>query len=192
MLELAPMLNHQQVKKQLIFSVIVILFVSVPYIIQIKYSTNAEEFSSLLSNINHISISKSQTSLINQDLINLTSEFKGEVFVVGNAPDDFQVLAHNYWGKDVKEFASIQDYQLVLENKSILFQKTFMPIPKIAERRQIWISGGISKNTNDKTNYSLITYGIGINKPLNLTGFELIKKYNLLYLSKKESIQAHT
>jgi len=61
-----------------------------------------------------------------------------------------------------------------------------MPIPRIEVRRQIWISGGIGKNLNDLTNYEDIVLGVGINEPINLEGFQESKKYNFLYVSRKE------
>ena len=60
-----------------------------------------------------------------------------------------------------------------------------MPVPKIKERRQIWISGGINKNMNDDTDYKNLTLAIGIGKPVELKGFRVIRSYKILYLSKK-------
>ena len=183
--ELAPKLTERQFKKQLaVFSVITIL-VTIPYIIQINNSTNAEEFSSLLSNFNSIKISESQRVLIEQDLENITNEFQNKVFIVGNEDDDYQKLAHIYWGEKVKEFVSIQDYRLFLNNQTVLFEKEFMPIPNIRDRRQIWLAGGINKNKNDDTNYTGINFGIGMNEPINLEDFSVVKKYNILYLSER-------
>jgi len=88
-------------------------------------------------------------------------------------------------GKDIKEFVSIQDYELYFKNETSLFKKRFEPKPIIPDRRIIWIEGGISKNPNDNTNYGNITLAISINEPLNEPGFRLIKKYNILYLSEK-------
>jgi len=77
-------------------------------------------------------------------------------------------LARYYWGKEVKEFVSIQDYSLWQSNQTVLFQKTFKPIPQIDDRRQIWLSGGMSINENDRTDYNSIKYALGINQPINL------------------------
>lgn len=183
--DLAPMLNSFQFKKQIIiFSIITILTIT-PYIIQIKYSTNAEEFTSLLMNFDKIKIYESQNKLMVSDLKAIAEEFPDSVFVVGNEPDDFQTLAHLYWGKNIKELASIQDYNLYYNNQTSLFEKKFMPVPKIKDRRQIWLAGGLSKNENDDTDYSSINLAIGIGQPIKLEGFSVIKKYNLLYLSSR-------
>lgn len=183
-IELVPRLTEKQFKKQIIIFSIISLLVVIPYVIQINNSTNIEEFSSFLFNLNNIEISENQNLLIQNDIRKITEEFPKEIFIVGNKNDDFQKLAHLYWGNNVKEFVSIEDYNLFLTNKTILFEKIFMPTPNIQERRQIWISGGISKNENDNTDYLSIKYGIGIGEPIN-GNFSLIKKYNLLYLSEK-------
>lgn len=185
--EVAPKLNPSQVKRYLILFVIIDLIVIFPYIIQIKYSTNAEEFSSLLANFDNINILENQEALLIEDLKSLEKDFPGRAFVIGNANDNYQLLARIYWGNKVKEFVSIEDYNLFFENKTILFEKKFMPVPGIEDRRQIWISGGINKNENDETDYESIEYGISIGEPLKLENFSFVKRYNLLYVSKKSS-----
>ncbi len=185
--ELAPTLTHSQIKKQIIFSIIVILIVVFPYLIQTKYSTNTEEFSSLLTNFDNIELYEDQKEILKEDFKNIERDFPNKVFVVGNKADDYQLLAHFYWGGRIKKFISIQDYQLYFQNKTVLFEKKFMPVPKIEDRRQIWISGGIGKNENDNTDYEGINYAIGVNEPVNIEGFSFVKKYHLLYISKKSN-----
>ncbi len=183
-LELTPRLNPQQFRKLMVISIIISLLVIIPYEIQIKYSLNAEEITGFISNINHLQLSP-YSNLLEKDLNSISKDFPNQVFIVGNEPDDFQILASAYWGKDIKELVSIQDYQLYTQNSTSIFEKKFMPTPRINDRRQIWIAGGISKNIQDSTNYSSISLGIGLNEPLNLTGFSQVKKYNLLYISQK-------
>ena len=161
-----------------------------PYIVQINYSinndfANKDIFGFINSNKN-ISFSKDfKEDLIVSDLINISSEFYNETFIIGNKPDDYQILAHNYWGNNIKEFVSIQDYILFINNQSDLYEKTFKIYPRIKERRQIWISGGISKNPNDLTDYKNIKYAISLDEPFELEGFKFIRKYNYLYLFEK-------
>ena len=183
--ELAPRLTFIQFKKHLIFSTIIIFLVSVPYIIQIGYSTNAQEFSSLITNFKNLQIYENNEALIKEDLDLISENYPNQAFVVGNKPDDYVLLASIYWGKRIKEFVSIQDYNLYLENSSILFEKKFMPTPSIKDRRQIWLAGGINKNENDETDYKNINFGIGLGQPINLKGFKLVRRYNSLYLSEK-------
>ena len=152
---------------------------------QINNSTNAEEFNSLLLNINNITLSKNKNLLLQEDLKNIEKDFSNEAFLVGNNPDDYQILAHLYSGNQIKEFISIQDYHYALENKTSFFEKKFMPVPLSYERRQIWIAGGISKNENDLIDYHNITLAIGVNNPIEAKNFALVKRYNSLYVSKK-------
>lgn len=187
---LGDILNEIQFKRQIIFSILVILCFIVPYEIQVSYSVNNQpayaDFTYMLENTFSLNLSKAiPEQLIAQDLNKISIEYPDKVFVVGNAPDDYAYIASIYWGKDIKEFVSIQDYDMWKNNETVLFEKTFMPIPNIDDRRQIWVAGGINRNVNDKTNFSSINYGIGVNEPLNLTGFELVKKYDALYLYKK-------
>ena len=181
-------LNGRSFRIQSVLSLIILILFISPYIIQVKYSTGeiyGSDFTSLFGNINKLKLEKySFSDLILQDLENITQEYPNQTFLVGNQPDDYQILAHYYWGKDIKEFVSIQDYNLWKENETIIFEKTFMPSPNIDDRRQIWLSGGISKNENDNTNYSEIKFAIGINKPIELEGAVVADKYNILYLSK--------
>ncbi|MFZ5955065.1 MAG: hypothetical protein ACOYT4_01445 [Nanoarchaeota archaeon] len=182
-------LDRNQFKKQLIFSAIILLLFLVPYIIQINFPMEGNliygtEFNWMLNNGIHLR-EKPMGKMISEDLENITSVYKNETFIVGNNPDDFQLLAHLYWGKDVKEFVSIQDYNLFLANKTSFYEKKFMPIPNINERRQIWFAGGMTANVNDSTNYSDVDFAIGINEPANLTNFNVVRKYSILYLSKR-------
>jgi hypothetical protein len=185
-LELAPKLTEKQFKQQIAIFSIISLLVIAPYIVQINNSTNVEEFSSILSNLGNIKISENKDAVILSDLKRITSELPNETFIVGNGNDDFQKLSHLYWGNNINEFVSIEDYNLFLNNQTVLFEKNFTPVPNIQDRRQIWISGGISKNENDNTDYSSINYGISFGEPLNLENFSVIRKYGLLYLNQKD------
>lgn len=184
---LSKALTKTQFKIQLIIFLIISLLVINPYIIQIKYSTNFQEFTSLIANFGKWTLNtENRDTLILEDFKKITVDYPNETFIVGNSPDSYDYLASLYWGNQVKEFVSIQDYNLWLKNETILFQKKFMPIPKIKDRRQIWIAGGINKNENDDTDYENITLGIGINEPVDIKSFNLTKKYQVLYLSEKQ------
>ena len=170
----------------MVFSFLSLIIVNL-YLFQIGGSTNIQDFDSLIKNGGKIRIyNYSYAEVLTEDINNLTAEYPNLSFIVGNEPDSYQVLAINYWGKQVNEFVSIQDYALWLDNETSLFEKKIILSPRIPERRQIWLAGGISKNQNDLTNYSLLNLGIGIGEPINISGFKQIKKYDILYLSKKE------
>lgn len=185
-LYLSRSLTEKQFKIQIIIFLLISLLVIQPYLIQIKYSTNTTEFTSIFLNFGRWEISSiNEDKLISEDLKQIAKEYPNESFIVGNTPDDYAYLAFIYWGKEIKEFVSIQDYDLYLKNESVLFEKKLTFTPKIQDRREIWISGGMSKSENDSTNYENISLGIGCGEQINLENFKLIKKYNVLYLSKK-------
>jgi len=186
-LNLITILNKKQFRRLIIFSAIVSLIVLIPYEIQIKYSTNGKEFRTFLQNFPNLEISSiNNSSLIIYDLDQISKEYPNETFIVGNEPDDYQLLADLYWGKDVREFVSIQDYNLYLQNSSTLIEREFRSGPKnIYGRREIWIKGGIGKPLNDPTDYASIKYAISLDENLSLDGFGLIKRYDYLSLYKK-------
>lgn len=184
-LEISKIMSKKQIKIQIVFSTLLILLLLIPYSIQISHSTNAEEFQSMIFNLNKIKTFDNSEQIIIQDLKQLERDYPNKIFIVGNLADDYQRLAHLYWGNKVREFVSIEDYVLFTENKYILFEKTFMPQPTINERRQVWISGGIGRNTEDKTDLNAIDYAIGLGEPINLSDFYEVKKYNYLYISSR-------
>lgn len=189
---LSKEINDNQFKKQIIFSILVILIFISPYLVQINNSVTPDPYGADISSFFKegfkLNFSDQKPSdLIISDLNQLTQGFPNQTFVIGNEADTYVILSSFYWKDNVKEFVSIQDYNLYFENKSVIFQKTWMPQPKINERRKIWISGGLNKNDQDSTNYTDIKFGIGYKEPVKLDNFKTIKKYNLLYLSVKEN-----
>lgn len=176
-------------KIALIFSAIVSLIFIIPYFVQIGSGYSefyGKEITGVLENYKGSGIVDKNVALeLEKSLKIITERYPNESFVVGNADDDYQTLAHFYWGAGVKEFVSIQDYFLYLDNDTELFKKEFSPVPNIKERRQIWIAGGIRKNSVDDTDYSKVVYGIGIGSPVNISGFEVIEEHKPLYLSKR-------
>ena len=61
-----------------------------------------------------------------------------------------------------------------------------MPSPKIQDRRQIWIQGGLSKNENDNTDYKNIKYAITFGEEIKEEHFKLIRKYNSLSVFERQ------
>ena len=184
-------LNNFQFKKQLIFSFFIILILIVPYLFQIRYQVDDQiqgvDISYFLKNINTLHFSSPfRSSLILNDLVQITKNYPNQTFLVGPAVDDYQVLADLYWNNNIHEFVSIQDYDLYLQNKTILFQKNFSFQPKINERRQIFFIGGMRINEASLSDYSKIQYVISVNEPFYLKDFKFVQKYNVLYLYKKE------
>ncbi len=186
-LNLQTELTESQFKKQLWMCAILSLIVIIPYAIQINHSTNAREFSELIINAKGLSIGPEMNRPLLVDLNALAKEFPKETFIVGNDPDSYITPALLYWGNDVKEWVSIQDYELYLKNQAVLFSKTYAPQPNIADRRVVWIAGGISKNQVDDTDYAAIKYAITTQPNIPLDNFIFKKRYDLLYLYEKKA-----
>ena len=188
-------LNEVQFKRQMIFSVIVILIFIFPYILQINNNWDGDlngkgDITQFLKGPDAVYFSDFYSELIMKDFEKIIEQYPNEVFVVGNKPDYYQSLAHIYWGGDIKELVSIEDYLLVMNNQTTIFSKKFSSSSNINNRRQIWIQGGLDKNPLDNTDYDGIEFGIGVDEPLEIEGFEFIEKYNQLYLSKKVNINS--
>jgi hypothetical protein len=186
-IRLSRVINRKQFIKQCAMFAFISLIVVSPYVVQIKYQMYPPEWSGIIKNVNNISINTSSQPSLALSLTEITKKYPQEIFVVGNDADDYNILALAYWGKDLKEFVSIQDYLFWKENKTDIWNKKFMPATRLYERRQIWISGGVSKNTNDLTDYKKIRYGIGLGKPLELSNFTFFERYGDLYISKTSS-----
>ena len=183
-------INEGQFKKQIIFSLVIIILFIFPYVVQINESggnlVGGVEINYLLGNSFDFGFDGALSEeIIKNDLKEITKNYPNEIFVVGNDVDKYQILASLYWGTEVKEFVSIQDYNLFLENNDLLYEKKITFTPRISNRREIWIAGGMNKNSLDNTEYETINYGIGFGGPIEIEDFVVIKKYDNLYLSKK-------
>ncbi len=184
-------INRIQWRKQMLLSIIVSVIVIAPYIIQVGYHLGNDihgiDVVAVVAGIKNLSVSTIHPSdLISQDLEEIEKEFPEESFIVGNTDDSYNSLARFYWGTGIKEFISIQDYNLWLDNETDLFKKRFAFLSNIEDRRYIWIEAGISKNPVDTTNYESLKYALSMDEKLDLNRFKLIKKYDLLYLWEKE------
>ncbi len=182
-------LNRKQFAIQASVFAIISLIVIVPYAIQIKYSTNSSEFSSLLSNAANLKISSFDSNeFLEADLLSLEKEYPNQSFIVGNRVDDYALFALAYSGENVQEFVSVQDYELYLSNRTELFQKKLNFVPyRIQDRRQIWIAGGMDRSLGDETDYSALKYAISEGEPIKLANFTFVKNYGSVYLSKKSA-----
>jgi len=185
MLYLPKLLRKKQFVFQSAIFIIVSLLVITPYIIQMAYPTNSPELTSAINNFGKWTVSYTdENKMILEDLSEIVIDYPNQTFIVGNKPDDYVILASLYWGNGIKEFVSIQDYNLYLANESSLFEKKIESNSSI-DRRQIWIGGGLERSENDDADYQNIEFAIGLNGPVNLSSFEELESYNVLYLSKR-------
>tara|TARA_Y100000034_G_scaffold136130_1_gene210974 strand:+ start:1192 stop:2655 length:1464 start_codon:yes stop_codon:yes gene_type:complete len=191
-LSLYKILDKKGLLLQISFSLILAVLVINPYVIQTSYDLQNEEpssgkdFASIILSINNLKISKNfRNEILSEDLSKIIEKNPNQVFVVGNKPDNYQVLADIYWGSEVKEFVSIQDYNLFLENNQTIAEKEFCSSTKIKNRRDLCGSLTIRNSFNDETDYKSIQYGISLDNSLDIENFELIGEYELLRLYKK-------
>lgn len=184
---LGNIMNKKQFKIQLIIFIIISLITISPYIAQFKYETNGIEIKSAIDNINNLTFSTTFTEkLIEQDVNQIANEFPDKTFVVGNDKEYYRELAHIYWGENVEEFVSMEDYNLAMNNKSTIISKKISSNSNIQNRREIWIAIGLDKNSNDKTDYNAIEYAISFDEEFELENFKLEKQYNILRVLKKQ------
>lgn len=187
---LSKYLTKKKFIAQIVFSLILIIFILNPYILQAKWDLGIDEkgieFKSFLQNVQNIQFNeRSEKEIIRLDLEQITEEFPNENFIVGNSPDNYRILTNFYWGDKVKEFVSIEDYELHFNNESIIAEKELCSNVKIKERRDICMSVWIRKAFNDDTDYNSIKYAISLDEEFDLENFEIIRKYEKLSLWEK-------
>ncbi|MEK6846907.1 MAG: hypothetical protein AABY16_01940 [Nanoarchaeota archaeon] len=188
---IAPYLSHKQFVLQIAISLILILLVINPYLIQLRYSTNFSEFGAIPYIFPDIKLnSLFVEDLIKEDLKKVTEEYPNKTFVVGNNYESYRFLANIYWGDKVKEFVSIEDYKLNNSNNPKVFEKEFCSHIKISERRDFCTSVYIRKSFKDQTDYNKIEYALSDKDSLDLEGFSFVKKYKYLSLFKKSQPSA--
>tara|TARA_Y100000034_G_scaffold133798_1_gene200360 strand:- start:473 stop:1918 length:1446 start_codon:yes stop_codon:yes gene_type:complete len=185
-LYLAKILTKKKFLIQASIFVILSLLVINPYLVQTKYSTDSLEFGSVVGNFGNWEFEAREDKKILKDLSGILMIYRGESFVVGPESDRYAELAFLYWGNDVGEFVSIQDYNLAIRDDKVLFEKRFETSSSIDNRRQIWIEGGMSRNPREDTDYDSIKYAISFDRNLGLEEFELIESYEKLFLFEKK------
>lgn len=184
---LGEKLNDKQFRIQISMFTILSLLAVAPYVLQSKYELSDKYLEGIILNAKNFEISNQlSTKIVQQDLSDISRDYSNQTFVVGNLNDDYRILAYLYWGKGIKELISIEDYNLYLQNKTIIANKEIRSNATPNYRREIWIDIGIGKNLNDKTDYSSIKYAISTEDNLELSGFKFVKKYRSLSLYEKE------
>lgn len=187
-------IDIKRIKTALIISVVVSLIFVVPYIVQIGYNIDNKPFGVEISYIagkfssgQGVSIERGNVqSEIRKSLIDVSNKYPGELFVVGNAPDDYALLAGLSSNLNISKFVSIQDYEMWVRNESTFYSKRFAPTPRINDRRQIWLEGGMDRSLKEDWSYSSIKYALGVEVPAELEGFNVSEKIGRIYLSEKK------
>jgi len=182
---LGERLTKKQVKVQVIIFIILSLLVISPYIIQTKYQTNGRYFKAAVAEWDNLIFSDFEFEKIQSNLETIGMEFKGEKFVVLGKDDDYRELAHYYWGTDIEEFVSVQDYKLFLRGDDTIASKEIRSNAPSDFRRELFFDIGLRKNRNDDTDYASLKYGLSFSNSTDVSGFELRKGYGSLYLFEK-------
>jgi len=179
-------LNNIQYKRQLIIFFILSILIIIPYIIQSNYETNARTFEKALIKFPDLEFHEQfKGELIKEDLEEIGKEYKNEIFVVGNKRDYYKELAHFYWGNDIKEFISIEDYLLYLNDSPTIATQRIKSNADSRFRTEMWIEVGLRKNSNDNTNYETITHAISLDENIDLPDFKFVKKYRSLSIFER-------
>ncbi len=178
-------LSKKQVRIQLIIYIILMFLVLTPYFLQTKYYINERRFDEIVFNYDTVEFTERVDRLILKDLDDIYADTKGSIFVVGNKNDDYRQLAHLYWGEDIEEFVSIEDYNLSINNESVIVEQKICSDSNFKVRREICLGMGLFKSSNDETDYESIEYAIGLDNYVELEGFKPVKKYDFLYLSRR-------
>lgn len=188
---LARQLNEKQYNVQRIIFIALSVILVAPYVIQI---TNGIDNQVQGADLYYIADKRFDITLnkgffvdsLREDLDSLAKDHPRERFLVGPLPDDYQILADVYWGTNIEEFVSLQDYDLYMQNKTVIFEKTFAPVPNFDDRRKIWLTGGISANFRGNESYESISRLISLQKNLTYPGFVLEKSYPSFTVFKRE------
>lgn len=183
-----PHLSQAHWRKQiLISSAIIVLFIA-PTALQTMYSFNESEYYDITEVLTHLSTlrltAESESQILARDLEKIEQDYPHQRFIVFGQADYYQKLAHLYWGENITEFVSVQDYVLWQKNETTLFEKKLTFIPLINDRRAIWVGGGIFKNPNEDTDYDVLRYGIAFDKDSIDPAYETIQSYEQLIVVK--------
>ncbi len=184
---LSKNLTEKSFNKQLSIFIIISLIVVLPYFMQLDNNIGnlqGQDIGSLIA-FNIDVKERFSKEVISADLKKIGSEYPNQVFLVGNEDDSYASLSNVYWGEDIKEFVSIQDYRIFMSGDPVISKKTICTNNKIYERRDFCATILIRNSFSDKTDYNSINYAISDKKDLSLEGFEFVKKYESLYLFRK-------
>ena len=182
---LGKTLSEKQLRRQIIVFAVLSLIALAPYIAQFNYNSSLRYISPTLFSEGWSISYPHESLIIKNDLQSIVYDHPNEIFLAGNYNDAYRDLAHYYYGKSVREFVSIEDYNLHIKNQSTIASRKISSKSTIASRREIWFEAGIDKSTSHESNYSEIRYAISFDNHIDAPGFRIVKKYDKLYLFAK-------
>lgn len=194
LITISKFLTNKKVLIQIVFSLIIILLVINPYLIQTKNHLSfgdpflGAEIGAVITKPNEIEIIDNfPQEYFLEDLNKLLKNYPNQSFIIGNRPDSYRMLANIYSGDEVLEFVSIEDYKLSQKENQAIAEKTLCTQTKINSRRDFCLSISNVKAFNDKTDYTSINYALSEDNHLDLENFEFVENYGSLSLFKKVS-----
>lgn len=178
-------ISEDNFRRQITASLIISLIFISPYLVQTFAHFNNSDYydiTAVISSIPDVSITRnSETSLLQADLREIGKDYPNQKLLVIGHADYYQKLAHIYWGSDIDEFVSVQDYELWRKNETTLFEKRLEFYPRINDRRAIWVGGGIMRNTANEADYPNIRYALSLDNS-TYSGFSEERKYSVITL----------
>jgi len=129
-----------------------------------------------------------QDEELREELEQIGKDFPNEIFLVGSGSkelrDDYLRFSSLYFGDDIKELVSWEDYDLAQRNETIFYDVLLeTDSQKINNLRNIRVTLGTSR-VSTRT-YEEVEYLITREKETTAEGFELIKEYEILNVFKK-------
>jgi hypothetical protein len=202
-------LNIKENKKELIFLILSAILLIYPNYFQVRYLlvispliiilisrliNKKELIISIIISLFVIGIAvypffiDKEDKLMEQDLNNIAKEYPNKSFISGTSNyfvDSF-VFSTLYWGKDIKEFITFDEYDMSKTNKSIFSEYELEAKPKINILKKMKLI--LLYERTDNRNYNDIDYLIAYKDdkyPSPPKEFKLVKEYNVLKLYKK-------
>ncbi|MBI5391541.1 hypothetical protein HZB00_00910 [Candidatus Woesearchaeota archaeon] len=125
--------------------------------------------------------------LLAQDMKEIAKDYPSQRFLVGGPAnsDLYAELGMLYWGKDIGELVSYQDYNLWTQNKTDFQYFKYRSSSRYHNQREIWFAFGLSRADN-KT-YEDLPYLIDTHADTSLSTFKPIKHYRVLWVFQRIS-----
>ncbi len=128
---------------------------------------------------------QTQESLMAEDINQIAKDFPNQTFLAGNREntDLYSIISLGYWGSNIKEIISWQDYELWKNNKTNFQEYRIESDSRVNNIRKVWLEFGVART--DNRTFEDIKYLISDKDSTELQDFTLTKTYNLLSVFEK-------
>jgi len=119
-------------------------------------------------------------SKLKNDIAEIAKDFPEQTFLAGSSEnsDLYMNLGMAYWGSNIKEILSWQDFDLWRKNETNFQHYRIESNAKVNEIRKLWIEVGLSRT--DNRTFEDVKYLINDKNTTELKNFKLIKSYSAL------------